>query len=150
MRNLSKYKNKDVGILGAGLSGLAAAKILLSSKAKVYIFDDQKNKPNIIKKDNWKNYKSWPWDRLNTLVVSPGIPINKKKKHNAIQLAIKNNVKVINEIDLFAETKPKARIVGITGTNGKSTTVALLFHILKFSKIKCVVETGFLHVKFQG
>ncbi len=143
MRNLSKYKNKDVGILGAGLSGLAAAKILLSSKAKVHIFDDQKDKPNIIKKDSWKNYKSWPWDRLNTLVVSPGIPINTKKKHNAIQLAIKNNVKVINEIDLFAETKPKARIVGITGTNGKSTTVALLFHILKFSKIKCVVGGNF-------
>ena len=92
-----------------------------------FIFDDQKDKPNIIKKDSWKNYKSWPWDRLNTLVVSPGIPINTKKKHNAIQLAIKNNVKVINEIDLFAETKPKARIVGITGTNGKSTTVEICY-----------------------
>ena len=54
-------------------------------------------------------------------------------------MAINNNVKIINEIDLFVETKPKAKIIGITGTNGKSTTVALLFHILKFNKIKCVI-----------
>ena len=65
--------------------------------------------------------------------------MNGKYKHLAIQLAIKNKVKIINEIDLFVETKPKAKIVGITGTNGKSTTVALLFHILNFNKIKCVI-----------
>ena len=139
MVSISCYKNKDVGILGAGLSGMAAAKILLSSKANVFIFDDKKDKPASIKKHNWKNYNFWPWENLTTLVVSPGIPINSTKKHKAIKLAIKNKVKIINEIDLFVETKPKARIIGITGTNGKSTTVALLFHILKFNKIKCVI-----------
>ena len=139
MISINFYKNKDVGILGAGLSGIAAAKILLSSKANIFIFDDKKDKPKFIEKNNWKNYKFWPWESLTTLVVSPGIPINSKIKHNAIQLAIKNKVKIINEIDLFADTKPKARIIGITGTNGKSTTVALLFHILKFNKIKCVI-----------
>lgn len=139
MLSTSCYRNKDVGILGAGLSGLAAAKLLLSLEAEIYIFDDKKNKPKIIKKNSWKNYKFWPWKTLTTLVVSPGIPLNAKKKHNAIQLAISNNVKIINEIDLFVETKPKAKIIGITGTNGKSTTVALLFHILKFNKIKCVI-----------
>ena len=48
MLSISCYRNKDVGILGAGLSGLAAAKLLLSLKAKIYIFDDKKNKPKII------------------------------------------------------------------------------------------------------
>ena len=57
MIEISYYKNKNVGILGAGLSGLAAAKILYSSKANLYIFDDQKEKPNNINKNNWKNYK---------------------------------------------------------------------------------------------
>ena len=70
---------------------------------------------------------------------SPGIPINAKNKHLAIQYAIKNKVKIINEIDLFFETKPEAKIIGITGTNGKSTTVALLFRILKFNHVKCVI-----------
>ena len=55
MINISYYRNKDVGILGAGLSGLAAAIILLSSKANLYIFDDQKSKPNHIRKNSWKN-----------------------------------------------------------------------------------------------
>ena len=114
MLELSYYKNKDVGILGAGLSGLAAAKILLSSKANIYIFDDKKDKPDLIKKNSWKNYKLWPWKTLATIVVSPGIPINAKNKHKAIQFAIDNKVKIINEIDLFVETNPKARIIGNT------------------------------------
>ena len=139
MIRIDCYKNKNVGILGAGLSGLAAAKILMNSQAKIFIFDDKKNKPDIIEKNNWKNYNLWPWESLTTLVVSPGIPVNATNKHDAIKLAIKNKVKIINEIDLFVETKPKARIIGITGTNGKSTTVALLFHILKFNNINCVI-----------
>ena len=139
MISINHYKNKDVGILGAGLSGMAAAKILSNSKADIFVFDDKKDKPDFIRKKSWKNYNLWPWKTLTALVVSPGIPINAKNKHLAIQYAIKNKVKIINEIDLFFETKPEAKIIGITGTNGKSTTVALLFHILKFNKIKCVI-----------
>ena len=139
MRNISKYHNKQVGILGAGLSGLAAAKLLLKSKANIYIFDDKKDKPEFIEKKSWKNYKLWPWENLNILVVSPGIPINTQNKHDAIILAIKYKVKIINEIDLFSQTKPEAKIIGVTGTNGKSTTVALLFHILKLNMVDCVL-----------
>ncbi len=139
MISISCYENKVIGILGAGLSGMAAAKILLSSKANIFIFDDKKDKPEFINSNCWKNYKLWPWGTLTALVVSPGIPINAKNKHLAIELAIKNKIKIINEIDLFFQTKPEAKIIGITGTNGKSTTVALLFHILKYNKIKCVI-----------
>ena len=101
MNNIINYKNKDVGILGLGLSGLAAAKVLLNSKANIFVFDDKKEKPSIIKKRNWINYNYWPWESIKTLVVSPGIPINTEQKHNAIKLAIDNNVQIINEIDLF-------------------------------------------------
>ena len=139
MNSIINYKNQDVGILGLGLSGLAAAKVLLNSKANIFVFDDKKEKPSIIKKSNWINYNYWPWESIKTLVVSPGIPINNKEKHNAIKLAIDNKVKIINDIDLFVEIYPKAKIIGITGTNGKSTTAALLFHILKFNKIKSVI-----------
>ena len=60
-----------------------------------------------------------------------------------IKLAEDHNVKIINDIDLFMQSRPKAIIVGITGTNGKSTTVALLHHILKFNKIKSVIGGNF-------
>ncbi|MDC3088868.1 UDP-N-acetylmuramoyl-L-alanine--D-glutamate ligase [Alphaproteobacteria bacterium] len=143
MNSIINYKNQDVGILGLGLSGLAAARVLLNSKANIFVFDDKKEKPSIIKKCNWINYKYWPWESIKTLVVSPGIPINNKEKHNAIKLAIDNKVKIINDIDLFVEIYPKAKIIGITGTNGKSTTAALLFHILKFNKIKSVICGNF-------
>ena len=143
MNSIINYKNQDVGILGLGLSGLAAARVLLNSKANIFVFDDKKEKPSIIKKSNWINYNYWPWESIKTLVVSPGIPINNKEKHNAIKLAIDNKVKIINDIDLFVEIYPKAKIIGITGTNGKSTTAALLFHILKFNKIKSVICGNF-------
>ena len=143
MNNIISYKNKTVGILGVGMSGLAAAKVLINSNANVFAFDDLKEKPPTLPKSNWINYQKWPWLELYALVVSPGIPINKNIKHKAIQLALDHNVKIINDIDLFVETKPKAKIVGITGTNGKSTTVALLHHILKLSKIKSVIGGNF-------
>ena len=143
LNNIANYKNKDVGILGTGLSGLAAAKVLLNSKANVFAFDDKKVKPSLLPKSMWINYEKWPWKDLSTLVVSPGIPTKNKIKHRAIKLALENNIEIINDIDLFVETKPKAKIVGITGTNGKSTTVALLYHILNFNKIKCVIGGNF-------
>ncbi len=143
MNKVVNYKNQNVGILGLGLSGLAAAKILLNSQANIFVFDDNVEKPSIIKKRNWINYIDWPWKNIKTLVVSPGIPTNNRQKHNAIKLALDNKVQIINEIDLFAKTNPKAKIIGITGTNGKSTTAALLFHILKFNNIKCVICGNF-------
>jgi UDP-N-acetylmuramoylalanine--D-glutamate ligase len=143
LNNIISYKNKNVGVLGLGISGLAAAKVLLNSNANIFAFDDLKEKPPTLPKSNWINYQKWPWLELYALVVSPGIPINKYVKHKAIQLALDHNVKIINDIDLFIEIKPKAKIIGITGTNGKSTTVALLHHILKFNKIKSVIGGNF-------
>ena len=143
MNNIISYKNKNVGVLGLGISGLAAAKVLLNSNANIFAFDDLKEKPPTLPKSNWINYQKWPWLELYALVVSPGIPINKYVKHKAIQLALDHNVKIINDIDLFIEIKPKAKIIGITGTNGKSTTVALLHHILKLNNIKSVIGGNF-------
>ena len=141
--NIAYYKDKYVGILGVGKSGLAAARILINSNANIFVFDDHYPRPLSIKKSNWKNYKLWPWKNLISIVVSPSIPTNNRLKHEAIELAIKHKVKIINEIDLFFETQPTATIVGITGTNGKSTTVSLLHHILNFNKIRCEIGGNF-------
>ena len=141
--NIAYYKDKYVGILGAGKSGLAAARVLINSNANIFVFDDHYPRPLSVKKTNWKNYKLWPWKNLISIVVSPSIPTNNRLKHEAIELAIKHKVKIINEIDLFFETQPTAKIVGITGTNGKSTTVSLLHHILKFNKIRCEIGGNF-------
>ena len=143
LNKINYYKNKNIGILGLGLSGTSAANILVNSDAKIFVFDDKKDISYAPPKTKWLNYKKWPWEKMNTLIVSPGIPINSKKLHNAIEIAKKNNVNIINDIDLFFQTKPKAKIIGITGTNGKSTTVALLNHILQYNKINSVIGGNF-------
>ena len=56
MIRINYYENKDVGILGAGLSGIAAAKILSNSKANIFVFDDKKDKPDFIRKIIGKIY----------------------------------------------------------------------------------------------
>ena len=53
--NIAYYKDKYVGILGAGKSGLAAAKILINSNANIFVFDDHYPRPESIKKSNWQN-----------------------------------------------------------------------------------------------
>jgi UDP-N-acetylmuramoylalanine--D-glutamate ligase len=143
LKNISYFNDKYVGVLGLGLSGNAAANVLVKSNANVFVFDDKKNKSLVPKKTTWLNYKDWDWEKIDTLFVSPGIPINSTKTHEAIKIAKKNNVNILNEIDLFFLTRPSAKIIGVTGTNGKSTTVALLNHILTFNKINSVIGGNF-------
>ncbi len=97
LKNISYYNHKYVGVLGLGLSGNAAARVLVNSKAIVFVFDDKKSKSLVPKKTTWLNYKDWNWGKIDTLFVSPGIPINSKKTHPAIKIAKKNNLKKINQ-----------------------------------------------------
>ena len=89
MKNISYFNDKYVGVLGLGLSGNAAANVLVKSNANVFVFDDKKNKSLVPKKTTWLNYKDWDWEKIDTLFVSPGIPINSTKTHEAIKIAKK-------------------------------------------------------------
>jgi UDP-N-acetylmuramoylalanine--D-glutamate ligase len=69
------------------------------------------------------------------VVVSPGVPIN---RHPIAQRARAAKVPLIGDIELFAQARadlPAHKVVGITGTNGKSTTTALVHHIVKSAGI---------------
>ncbi len=69
--------------------------------------------------------------QLDSIVVTPGLPLN---RHPIAQRARDANVEIIGDIELFARARPELpphKVVGITGTNGKSTTTALIHHILK-------------------
>jgi len=69
------------------------------------------------------------------VILSPGIALTHPKPHDVVTRAREWNIEVIGDIELFARTVTAAPIIAITGTNGKSTTTALIGHILK--------ETGF-------
>ena len=131
-----------IGILGLGISGLAAFELLKKQNKNIVVFDD-KIKPNLKLKKYWKNYLSWDWNNLSRIIISPGIKISGKNKHPIVKLAENHKVKLQNEIELYFEQKPKSTIIGITGTNGKSTLASLISHILSKNKIKNIICGNF-------
>ena len=130
------------GILGLGISGLAALEFLRKKNKDVVIFDD-KLKPNLKIKKYWRNYYSWDWNRLRRIIISPGIKISGKNKHPIVKLAEDYKIELHNEIELYFEHDPKSIIIGITGTNGKSTLASLISHVLSENKIENTVCGNF-------
>lgn len=126
-------KAKHVGIFGLGRAGTGALKALLASHAEIYAWDDGTSN------DPAEHYEKWPWEKLELLVLSPGVPFTHPAPHPVVQLAEKHNVPVLCDIELLWRAEPEARFIGITGTNGKSTTTALIGHIVKQAGLPCEV-----------
>lgn len=125
--------SKKVGIFGLGKSGAASATYFRNLGYETYVWDDSAES---VKNLNIVNvldihYEKWPWDRLESLILAPGIPLI-HNPHKIVEIAKKNNVEIICDIEvLIRYAAPSAKFIGITGTNGKSTTTALIYHVLK-------------------
>ena len=136
-------KGQTVGVLGLGASGLAALDALHAAGAISFAYDDiktQKDLPAItMAQTQYQPWQDWPWEQINTLVISPGIPHHHPKPHPAAALAIQHNVEIISEVELALRAKPMARLVAITGTNGKSTTTALIGHCLETASVAVAI-----------
>ena len=107
-------------ILGYGSTGQDVEKYLISKNKEYYIYDDYKTIPQEL------NFKLSDIDNLENVFVSPGI----KKDHEILNLAQEKNVKLTSDIQYFNEIS-RVKIIGITGTNGKTSFVTLLDKILK-------------------
>ena len=120
---------QTVGVLGLGESGLAAVAALREAGVVVYAYDD-KNTVAPIKDCTVLPWQEWPWESLDALVISPGIPHLYPAPHSAAARAKTLKIAIISEVELALRAAPKAKLVIITGTNGKSTTTALIGHCL--------------------
>jgi len=131
--NLSSYTGRPVAILGLGKSGLSAAHVLKHHGADVRAWDDDPKKRTTAKKNGISlvNLTTSDMTDIPELVLSPGIPQTFPSPHPIVTKARKAGCKIICDIELLARAETKAAYVGITGTNGKSTTTALIGHILK-------------------
>jgi len=122
-----------LAIFGLGASGLAAGRALVASGAKVSAWDDDGRRREAAGKIGMPLLDLYraSWTRIEGLVLAPGIPLTHPAPHPVVELAKKAHCPVLGDIELFAETAPAAIVIGITGTNGKSTITALVGHVLK-------------------
>ena len=131
---------RKVGILGLGLSGMAAARALSAAGATTWLHDDHGTmRDELPAGATLCGWQDWPWDELSSLVISPGIPHHHPAPHPAAARATDAGIEVISEIEIAMRATPAARIVAITGTNGKSTTTALTGHCLREAGRKVAV-----------
>jgi UDP-N-acetylmuramoylalanine--D-glutamate ligase len=114
----------NILILGYGISGRSAYRFLKDSGHNVRVFDDfEANVPDGVTEVDWV--------MTDLVIKSPSIPMMPHNCHPVVRDAELNGVPVISTFDAFALLHKGARIIGITGTNGKSTTAALAHHVLK-------------------
>ena len=137
------YKGRQVAVLGLGRSGLATAAALAAGGAEPLLWDDS---PEARAKAEAEGFtltdltRNAALDGVACLVTSPGIPHLYPAPHPVIARALEAGVPVDNDVGLFFQSAAQAdwggmetppRVVAVTGSNGKSTTTALIHHILK-------------------
>lgn len=126
MIKLDFLKGKKVGVLGLGKTGSAAVESLNESGSDVFCFDDNSSASSDISSVK----------KLDALIVSPGIQFSWPKMHHIVKEARNNLVPIYSDLDVFFmavknNTSKAKKIIAVSGTNGKSTTTALIWHILK-------------------
>jgi UDP-N-acetylmuramoylalanine--D-glutamate ligase len=132
MIDLGFMAGSTVAVLGLGRSGRTAAEALLAGGAHVLAWDDSAVARAAAQAANIPlvDLAAIDWRIPAALVLSPGIPHTFPKPHAVVAQARAAGCAVIGDIELLVRARPGCRFVGITGTNGKSTTTALIGHIL--------------------
>lgn len=140
---VAAYKSRTVAVLGLARSGLSAARALRMGGADVLVWDDAAAKREAAHASGLTvaDFAGLDWRKIAALVPSPGVPLYAPAPHPAVAAARAAGCEVIGDMELFARTKPLAKVAAITGTNGKSTTTALLGYVLRASG-RAAVEGG--------
>ena len=137
------YRNQNVAVLGLGRSGLTAARALAEGGADPVVWDDNAAAREKAEAEGFKLRdlrKLGAFDGVAALITSPGIPHLYPAPNPVIAAALDAGVPVDNDIGLFFQSlateewhrfDTPPRVIAVTGSNGKSTTAALLHHILE-------------------
>jgi UDP-N-acetylmuramoylalanine--D-glutamate ligase len=133
------FAHADVAIFGLARSGIASVRALRAGGARVHAWDDKDESRREAERDGAtvKPWAEWPWHTIKALVLSPGVPLTHPTPHPVVVRALEAGARVIGDMELFAHEMAadpavpgRAPVIAITGTNGKSTTTALIGHIL--------------------
>jgi len=136
---VAAFADRTVAIFGLARSGLAAAHALIAGGAKVACWDENPAARAVAAAEGLTlaDLTTADWSDFAALVLSPGVPLTHPKPHWTVERAQAAKVEVIGDIELFARAVAEApdhkrpAVVAVTGTNGKSTTTALITHVLR-------------------
>ncbi len=130
------FAGKSAAVFGLGMSGIAAAKSLLAGGAKVLVWDDGERgrEAALAAGLPLSDLHGTDWRALDALVLAPGVPLTHPEPHWTVKAARAHGVEIIGDTEIFIRERKAsgaaAKVIAITGTNGKSTTTALTHHLL--------------------
>lgn len=137
-------KDKKVLVLGLGETGLSSLRWLAAQGARLSVADTRENPPGL---DTLKAelpqvtihtgaFKPISFADVDLIVASPGVPLSEPE----IQAAVQRGVSVVGDVELFAQYRPtSAKVIAITGANGKTTVTTLVGEICKAAGLKTIV-----------
>ena len=127
------FRDQTVAVMGMARSGCAAAKALAAGGARVLAWDEDPERCAAAKRcgAEVRDLSRADLSGIAALILSPGIPHTHPSPHPVAVRAKAARVPIIGDIELLMRTEPRPRTIAVTGTNGKSTTTALIGHILR-------------------
>jgi UDP-N-acetylmuramoylalanine--D-glutamate ligase len=137
MTPATSFAGQSVALVGLGRSGMAAARALLAGGAKLAAWDDDAASRTAAAAAHipTEDLTISDWSRFAALVLAPGIPLTHPEPHWCVAKAQAAGVAIIGDIELFCRERARAAsatpFIAVTGTNGKSTTSALIAHLLR-------------------
>jgi UDP-N-acetylmuramoylalanine--D-glutamate ligase len=137
MTPVETLRGQRVAVFGLGGSGLSTVRALIDGGAEAAIWDDSERARESAAAAGFRlvDLAEADWRSFTLLVLSPGAPLTHPKPHWTVKLAHDAGVPIVGDVELFVRERaaraPRAPFVAITGTNGKSTTTALIAHVLK-------------------
>jgi UDP-N-acetylmuramoylalanine--D-glutamate ligase len=140
------FEGRRVAVFGLGRSGGATCRALAAGGAEVLAWDENERARAAAEADGiaLTDLDRADWSTIDTLVLAPGVPLTHPAPHWTVNRARDAGVEVIGDVEVFARERraiaPQAPFIAITGTNGKSTTTALIAHML--GDAGCDVQMG--------
>ncbi len=134
---VTSFAGRTVAVFGLGGSGLASCRALVAGGARVIAWDDNAGRVTDAASAGFAtaDLRGIDWTDVAALLLAPGVPLTHPAPHWSVLAARAANVEVIGDIELFCRERarhaPDAPFVAITGTNGKSTTTALIAHMMR-------------------
>ena len=133
---VTSFAGHEVAVFGLGASGRSSCQALLAGGARLAAWDDGEAARAAATAEGIHivDLANADWSKFAVLILAPGVPLTHPEPHWTVKRAREAGIEVIGDIELFfrerARLAPTSQVICITGTNGKSTTTALIAHTL--------------------